>query len=127
MRRLLAVCLFAASVLAQEPSANPRLHIAFVGKLDSERGKSFVQFLRQQFARVTPVAIEGCAPEKLRTADVVVLDWEQADGVMAWLNDKQKAHDNPLGTVDRWDRPTVLIGSAGLNVAADWNLPGTHG
>lgn len=127
MRRLLTASLLAATVLAQDPAANPTLHVAFVGKLDSDRGKSFVQFLRQQFARVTPVAIDGCAPEKLRMADVVVVDWAQGDGVIAWMNDTQKAHDNPLGKLERWDRPTVLIGSAGLNLAADWNLPGTHG
>lgn len=126
-RRLLMFLFAAAPLLGQDPAANPPLHVAFVGKLDEDRGKSFVQFLRQQFARVTPVAIEGCTPAKLRTADVVVLDWAQADGVMAWMQDKSKERSHPLGELARWDRPTVLVGSAGLNAAAYWGLPGTSG
>ncbi len=125
--RLLPLLLVAAPLLGQDPAANPPLHLAFVGKLDEPRGKSFVQFLRRQFARVTPVAIEECTPAKLRTADVVILDWAQSDGAMAWLQDKKKERTCPLGELARWDRPTVLIGSAGLNAAAFWNLPGTSG
>ncbi|MFO1076816.1 MAG: hypothetical protein U1E73_03720 [Planctomycetota bacterium] len=124
---LLSLALAAAWLPAQDPARNPALHIAFVGKPDDARGKSFVQFLRQQFARVTPVAIDGCTPEKLRFADVVVVDWAQDAGVMAWLQDKKQPRMNPLGELARWDRPTVLVGSAGLNAAASWNLPGTHG
>lgn len=112
---------------AQDPSLNPALHIAFVGDLESERGADFVKFLRQQFARVDSVERSKCTPDQLRTADVVVVDWPQSDGVSGWMEDKKKARHNPLGDLERWDRPTVLLGSAGLNLAADWNLPGTQG
>jgi hypothetical protein len=110
---------------AQDPSLNRQLHIAFVGELEKPRGADFVQFLRQQFTRVDAVELGTCKPEQLRTADVVVLDWPQQ--VMAWSQDKTMARHNPLGQLGRWDRPTVMIGSAGLNLAADWNLPGTEG
>ena len=112
---------------AQDRSLNPALHIAFVGDIQTERGADFVQFLRQQFARVDSVERSTCTPDQLRCADVVVLDWPQDQGVMAWLGDKKKERHNPLGELARWDRPTVLIGSAGLNLAADWSLPGTQG
>ncbi|HEX6811656.1 MAG TPA: hypothetical protein VF384_08550 [Planctomycetota bacterium] len=110
---------------AQDPSLNRKLHVAFVGDLESARGADFVQFLRQQFARVDSVERKTCTPDQLRTADVVVLDWAQE--IMAWSQDKTMARHNPLGVLARWDRPTVMIGSAGLNLAADWNLPGTEG
>ena len=117
----------AAPAFAQDRAANPRLHIAFVGDLETERGKDFVQFLRAQFPRVDAVERSTCTPEKLRAADVVVVDWPQQQGVSKWLMDKQLEHHNPLGLLERWDRPTVLVGSAGLSAAADWNLPGTFG
>ncbi|HEU4418530.1 MAG TPA: hypothetical protein VFT55_06295 [Planctomycetota bacterium] len=110
---------------AQDPSLNPALHVAFVGDLESERGADFVKFLRQHFARVDSVERSKCTPDQLRTAHVIVLDWPQQ--VMAWTQDKDKPRHNPLGELLRWDRPAVLIGSAGLNLAADWNLPGTQG
>ena len=130
MRRLAlaAVALaFAVPLPAQDRAANPPLHVAFVGDLATERGKDFVAFLRQQFARVDSFERADCTPEKLRTADVVVLDWQQQDGLSYWFEHRTEPRRNPLGDLLRWDRPTVLIGSAGLNVAADWGLPGTQG
>lgn len=123
---VVALCT-ALAAPAQDRSLNPSLHLAFVGELQSERGKDFVQFLRAQFHRVDAIERNGCTPALLRTADVVVLDWPQQQGVIEWMQDKQKPHHNPLGELRRWDRPTVLLGSAGLNVAADWGLPGAYG
>ena len=129
MRVLLpAVALFAVlAAPAQDRTLNPGLHVAFVGELRQERGKDFVQFLRAQFARVDAIERSTCTPSMLRTADVVVLDWPQQGAVSDWVRDKPRVRTNPLGELARWDRPTVLIGSAGLNAAADWSLPGTYG
>jgi hypothetical protein len=128
MRLQLSVGLvLSLAATAQDPSLNPALHVAFVGELQSERGADFVKFLRQQFARVDGVERSTCTPDQLRTADVVVLDWPQSEGVMAWMQDKKKERHNPLGELERWDRPTVLVGSAGLNLAAAWSLPGSQG
>ena len=119
--------LLTAAVPAQQP-ALPPLHLAFVGDLQQPRGKDFVAFLRAHYARVDAVERNGCEPSQLRAADVVVLDWSQQDhGVMEWFKDKQAERRCPLGDLEHWDRPTVLIGSAGLNLAAAWNLPGTYG
>jgi hypothetical protein len=125
---LAGVALLAAiTAPAQDRGLNPAVHVAFVGDLQSDRGKDFVQFLRAQFARVDTVERGSCVPAQLRCADVVVLDWPQQGAISYWIDDKQAPHHNPLGELDRWDRPTVLLGSAGLNAAADWNLPGTFG
>ena len=115
-----------AGAAAQDRSLNPPLHVAFVGELESARGQDFVQFLRAQFARVDTIDRAKCTPEQLRTVDVVVLDWPQEDGVMAKFHKKEPCK-NPLGELARWDRPTVLIGSAGLNVATEWSVPGGYG
>lgn len=124
---LVVPLLTALPVLAQDRALNPALHLAFVGELQSQRGVDFVTFLRAQFARVDAVERSTCTPEQLRCADVVLLDWPQQGAVSDWIRDKTKPHHNPLGELARWDRPTVLLGSAGLSVAADWSLPGTFG
>ncbi len=121
---VLALSLGAA---AQQQAADPALRVAFVGDLQGERGADFVAFLKKHYARVDAVERSTCTPERLRLADVVVLDWPQAEGVMAWLDDKKAERRVPLGELARWDRPTVLIGSAGLNLAAAWSLPGSQG
>ncbi|MBL8750127.1 MAG: hypothetical protein JNK78_13260, partial [Planctomycetes bacterium] len=54
------------------------------------------------------VAIASCTPDALRFADVVVIDCPEANGDCDAL---------PLGDLDRWDRPTVLVGAAGVLVA----------
>lgn len=112
---------------AQEPAPSP-LRLCFVGDLHQERGKDFLTFLRAHYQRVDAVERKGCEPGRLRDADVVVLDWWQGDdGVSAWMKDKEAPRLCPLGDLEHWDRPTVLIGSAGLNLAATWSLPGSYG
>lgn len=123
---LLPLCLLAVAA-AQDRTRNPALQVAFVGDLQQDRGKAFVQFLRSQYPRVDAIERAGCTPSRLRAADVVVLDWPQPGAVSDWIRDKQGPRSNPLGELRRWDRPTVLLGSAGLNLAADWNLPGAYG
>lgn len=127
IRPPLVVLTLVLGAAAQDRAQNPALHVAFVGDLQTPRGADFVQFLRAQYPRVDAVERSACTPERLRTADVVVLDWPQGDGVMQWMQDKQNPRTVPLGALVRWDRPTVLLGSAGLNLAAAWNLPGTSG
>jgi len=60
------------------------------------------------------VAIASCTPDALRFADVVVIDCPEANGDCDAL---------PLGDLDRWDRPTVLVGAAGVLVARRFLLP----
>lgn len=124
---VVVAALLAGAPAAQDRALNPDLHVTFVGELQAERGQDFVRFLREQFARVDTVERATCTPDKLRSADVVVLDWPQGEGVMHWLRHREQPRHNPLGVLPRWDRPTVLIGSAGLNLATDWGLPGSNG
>lgn len=122
---VVVAALLAGAPAAQDRALNPDLHVTFVGDLQGARGQDFVRFLREQFPRVETVERATCTPDNLRRADVVVLDWPQREGVMQWMRDPSR--HNPLGVLLRWDRPTVLIGSAGLNLATDWGLPGSSG
>jgi hypothetical protein len=124
--QLAAVVALSLPAVGQDKTLNPPLHVAFVGDVKTPRGADFVAFLREQFGRVDAIERATCTPDQLRTADVVVLDWPQDDGVMAKFNKKEPCK-NPLGELPRWDRPTVLIGSAGLNLATEWSVPGGYG
>ena len=121
-----ALCCAAAAV-AQDPAANNTLHVVFVGDLDTDRSRDFTRFLREHFPRVDAVRRQGCTPDRLRTADVVLLDWPRPQGEPTPRAQPGRKHHNPLGELHRWNRPTVLLGSAGLHVADDWGLPGTVG
>lgn len=117
-----------AALLAQDAGLNPRLRVAFVGDLSSDRGKAFEAFLEQQFGAVDLVERAECEPSQLQTADVVLLDWGQNDdGIMTWFKDRNAPRRNPLGARTDWTKPTVLLGSAGLNVAASWGVKGNYG
>jgi hypothetical protein len=53
----------------------------------------------------------------------VLLDWSQSDVDLA----KMAELESPLGPREKWNTPTVLLGSAGLLLAAPWELIGSYG
>src|SRR6185437_10604857 len=86
------------------------------------RGSDFVPFLKQHFSTVQSVSREKFQPAQVRDFDVVVLDWPQSHQMRgAWLD------GSPLGRREDWSKPTVLLGSAGLNLAVAWKLKGGSG
>jgi hypothetical protein len=128
MRTAITFCLLAAALAAQDPVRNPKLRLAFVGNAGSERQKDFSRFLEQQYGNVQVVDRKTCDPKALQDADVVLLDWsQQEDGVIAWMQDSKLKKHCPLGERDAWHKPTVLLGDAGLNVAAVWDVVGGYG
>ena len=70
--------------------------------------------LRNDGLRTRRLAPADCEPAALRLADVVVIDWPED----AALGDAL-----PLGELDRWDRPTVFVGTGGERFARRWGLP----
>jgi len=113
-------CVFAAALLAMSAQAVPLLpqRVLYVGHRPSE----FRPFLQTNFATVATVEREMFKPEQTSNYDVVLLDWPQSgttDG--AWLA------GSPLGKREAWGKPTVLLGSAGLNLAVAWKLHGGSG
>lgn len=105
----------------------PTLSVAYVGDVDSPRAAAFVEFLEDRFGHVRALNREGLEPVEAARADVVLLDWDQQAGVMKWFDDRSLVLEHPLGPRERWRTPTVLLGSAGLNTAAAWDVRGGSG
>jgi len=92
--------------------------ILYIGDRDDE----FVPFLEDHFAKVDAVSRGNFKPAQAGGFDVVLLDWPQShESRGAWLD------GSPLGPREKWSKPTVLLGSAGLNLAVVWKLKGGSG
>jgi hypothetical protein len=105
---------------AEERSGRLPQRLLFVGNAQTQRTREFVAFFRKHFARVDVAEREGFDPGRARQADVVVLDWSQRDP-------RSKPPKSPLGKRELWDRPTVLLGSAGHLLAGAWEVRGGSG
>jgi hypothetical protein len=95
------------------------LRVLYVGN-DRDRAADYESFLKPHFARVTVARRDGFDPATARDADVVLLDWSQSEGPV----DKASS---PFGQLEGWPKPTVLLGSAGLFMAGQWQLIGGAG
>lgn len=88
------------------------------------RAGEFTPFLKEHFKQVSAIELPhgSVAREQLEGVDVVILDWPQSGQMRgAWLD------GSPLGKREDWQKPTVLLGSAGLNLAVAWKLHGGSG
>lgn len=96
------------------------LRVVYLGDEGGERAASYQEFLREHFAHVDVVPRNGPHDAAIAEADVVLLDWPQ--GI-----DPFPPQKSPLGKREEWSKPTVLLGSAGLNLAVAWRLIGGSG
>ena len=117
---LLLACSWAAEGQADEPVARLDLRVLYVGNAGTPRGQAFADFLRRHCKAVDVAAREGFDPARAKTADVVLLDWSQSDP-------RTKPIQSPLGKREDWDKPTVLLGSAGHLLAGAWEVRGGSG
>lgn len=98
-----------------------KLKVLYVGDPPtSVRAKQFTTFLQKNVGSIEAVSRKGFQPNQAGPFDVVLLDWPQS-GDAEW---KQKG---PLGERAAWSKPTVLLGSAGLNLAVVWKVRGGSG
>jgi hypothetical protein len=81
---------------------------------DDAPGLRLDALLREAGMRTRRVAVADCTPARLRFADVVLVDWPGEAPLGEAL---------PLGALDRWDRPTVFVGTSGDRFASRWGLP----
>lgn len=94
------------------------LRILYIG----QRADEFTPLLKEYFAKVDAVARDQFQLKQADGYDVVVLDWPQSHAMRgAWMD------GSPLGKREDWKKPTVLLGSAGLNLAVAWKLHGGSG
>lgn len=96
------------------------LHVLYVGNAKSPRAEHFETFLKKHFAQVELADRVGFDPVRARDADVVLFDWSQADS-------RLPETALPLGRLDQWSKPTVLLNHSGLLVAEHWHVVGDFG
>jgi hypothetical protein len=124
MKTSIARLIAAAMALLTSDSTTPakeleELSLLYVG---SERAAEFLPFLQRNVARVETKTREGFRPAEAASFDVVLLDWPQTG-----RSGDFPPKSSPLGKREEWTRPTVLLGSAGLNLAVVWKLKGGDG
>ena len=106
----------AAQSAATEANAMLTQRVIYIGP----RADQFGPFLKKHFPKVQTVALDDFQPAMADDFDVVLLDWPQTGGL-------KREHRSPLGERTSWHKPTVLLGSAGLNLAIVWKLKGGSG
>ena len=100
------------------------LSVLYVGNASTPRGKDYAELLRRHFRRVAAEDRKGFDPRQAAAVDVVVLDWSQSDRPQ---NNRPTKPVSPLGPLATWEKPTVLLGSAGLLLAEAWEINGAIG
>ena len=106
----------ATNLMAGEATLPQR--VLYVG----HRGGDFEPFLKRHFNQAQIVSRNEFKPSAAKDFDVVLLDWPQSEEARASRSGK-----SPLGMREEWVTPTVLLGSAGLNLAVVWKLKGGSG
>lgn len=113
--------LFVASA-AQETASLQELKVLYVCDPTNARTESVTEFLGKHVKQVQSTSRKGFDPKSAQPFDVVLLDWSQSgDTRNEWLK------PSPLGERSQWTKPTVLLGSAGLNLAVVWKVRGGSG
>jgi hypothetical protein len=116
-----ALSLICLSTVQAADLAN--LKLLYVGEpTNSTRAKQVTGFLEKNVTQVAAVDRHAFVPEQAEAFDVVVLDWPQSD-----RTEQERQKGSPLGSRSHWNKPTVLLGSAGLNLAIVWKVRGGSG
>jgi hypothetical protein len=114
------------------------LRVLYIGAPGTLRANEFMQFLDEHFTRAQSASWEGFNPGRAAGWDVVLLDWPQGktditfdatSGAPPNLEQIMEKRLGPclLGPRESWSKPTVLLGSAGLNLAVAWKIGGGSG
>ena len=95
------------------------LKVLYVG---TERASEYIDFLNGKVARIEIKSRDDFKKGDAAAFDVILLDWPQGEETR-----EMRKLRSPLGPRDEWEKPTVLLGSAGLNLAVAWKLKGGSG
>jgi len=99
-----------------------KMSMLYVGGAGADRSQRFSLFLRTNVAKLATTSQDGFKPSDAAGFDVVVLDWPQQGERF-----RDAGFSSPLGKREEWSKPTVLLGSAGLNLAVAWKVRGGSG
>jgi hypothetical protein len=116
----LILCSLPQHVRAAEAEKIP-LNVLYLGRQDDgKRTDAFVEFLAARFVRCISVKREEFNARMLPGVDVVLLDWSQQERATS-------NYPSPIGPLENWETPTVLLGSAGQLIAGPWSVIGGAG
>jgi hypothetical protein len=87
---------------------------------DAGRVEAFRDFLTASFAKLTVAKRDDFQSGLLEGIDVVLLDWPQSERPSSSV-------PSPLGPIEKWNTPLVLLGSAGLLQSRSWSVIGSAG
>jgi len=121
-RILIVIAVLASGLSGWLPAQAKELKELKVLYVGSERPEQFLPFLKQHVAQVQSRNRSGFVPADAAAFDVVLLDWPQSGEIS-----EMRKLKSPLGRREDWNKPTVLLGSAGLNLAVSWKLKGGSG
>ena len=107
---------------ATEATDLDKLKVLYVGDTNTPRAQHFTGFLGENVGRVEAASRKDFQPAQAAEFDVVLLDWPQS----VTARDERNGR-SPLGDRAAWSKPTVLLGSAGLNLAVVWKVRGGSG
>jgi len=118
-----AVLLLGARLATAAGSADlDQLKVLYIGDSGTSRAQHFKGFLAKNVGRVEVTSRKDFTPSDAAAFDVVLLDWPQSN-----TGREEGKGKSPLGARDSWNKPTVLLGSAGLNLAVVWKVRGGSG
>jgi hypothetical protein len=122
--QLALVVLVAPGLTARARSGNlDELKVLYIGDVGAPRAQQFTGFLSKNVGRVDAASRKDFRPVDADDFDVVLLDWPQSEKT----REEWQAGRSPLGNRAAWSKPTVLLGSAGLNLAVVWKVRGGSG
>ena len=114
--------LLVASIICAHATELRDLKVLYVGN-SQERAEAFTSFLSKHVKTVEKARRADFDPSAASSFDVVLLDWQQNEGTQRDFPPTK----SPLGDRDKWSKPTVFLGSAGLHMAIVWKLKGGSG
>ena len=99
-----------------------KLKVLYIGDTGTPRAQHFTGFLGKNVGQVKAASRKDFKPADAAEFDVVLLDWPQSESAR-----EERQGRAPLGDRATWSKPTVLLGSAGLNLAVVWKVRGGSG
>lgn len=113
-------CAFLGMMCACPATELRDLKVLYVGS--NPRAKEFQTFLAPKVAQIELANRANFNPATAAAFDVVILDWSQSEN-----QDNHKPLKSPFGKRESWNKPTVLLGSAGLHISMVWDVHGGAG
>jgi hypothetical protein len=121
-----------AALTLLDPAAHAaekaNLKVLYAGNVDSPRAKDFTSFLDKHFATVTALDLGKFREGDAKEYDVILFDWtsiypRDKDGKIAYGKEGPGLSMPPAPRLSGdFDRPAILIGAAGGQVAGTLQL-----